>query len=104
MIKLHIQSSKNVGLRINNNTGQVTVVQYFAVLFSAALLSENPQHGLSDRWREGLLEVFSACHETQHALSALAAWVETLSNVSGVGDVAFLVPEAEVPQARNNPS
>lgn len=72
--------------RINNDTCQVTVVEYFAVLFSAALLPENPQHALSDPQREGLLEVFSARHETQHALSGLAAWDKTLGNVSGVGD------------------
>lgn len=90
-------------LRINNNAGQVTVVEYSAVLFSAALLSEKPQHGLPDLWYEGLLEMFSACHETQHALSTLAARVETLSNVSGVGDEVLFITEAEAPQAGDNP-
>lgn len=103
LIKLHIQISWNVRLRINNNAGQVTVVEYSAVLFSAALLSEKPQHGLPDLRHEGLLEVFRSCHETQHALSTLAARVETLSNVSGVGDKVLLIPEAEAPQAGNNP-
>lgn len=102
MIKLHIEISYNWRLRINNDTCQITVVEYFAILFSAALFPEKTQHGLPDLRREGLLEVFGACHETQHPLSDLAAWAETLSNVSGVGDEVLLIPETEVPQAGNN--
>lgn len=90
-------------LRINNDTCQVTVVEYFAVIFSAALLSEKPQHALPDLRCEGLMEVVGGCHETQHALSGLAAWAETLGDVSGVGDEVLLVPETKVLQAGNNP-
>lgn len=90
-------------LRINNDTCQVTVVARFAVRFSAALLSQNSQNGLPDLQREGLLEVFGACHETQHALSALAAGAEALSNVSGVGDEVLLIAQTEVLQAGNDP-
>lgn len=90
-------------LRINNDTNQVTVVEDFAVVFSAALLSEMPQHALPDLRCEGLMEVVGGCHEIQHALSDPTAWVETLGDVSGVGDEVLLVPEAKVPQAGNNP-
>lgn len=89
-------------LGINNDTCQVTVVEYFAIFFSAALAPEKPQHGLPDLWREGLMEVLRACHETQHALSGVAAWPEDLGNVSGVGDEMLFIQETKVPQAGND--
>lgn len=98
-----MQISWNVRLRINNDTCQVTVVEYFAVPLIAALCSEKPQHGLPDLWREGLMEVLGACHETQHALSGLAAWAEALADVSGVGDEVLLITDTKVPQAGNDP-
>lgn len=97
-----MQITENMKLRINNNTYQVTVVEYFAIAFSAALLSEKPQHALPDLWCEGLMEVVGACHETYHALSSPAARAEALGDVSGVGDEVLLVPETKVLQAGNN--
>lgn len=85
---------------IHQNTGDVAVEENSAIFFSAAL-SEKVQHACSDLWGEGLVEVFR-CYEIQQMLSSLAARVEALGDVEGVGDGVLLILQTQALQASYN--
>lgn len=84
---------------MNKYAAQITVEQHPAIFLSAALVSEKVQNPRSDLRGEGLVEGAFRRHEIQETLSRLAAGIEALGDVEGVGNGVLLVSQTLALQA-----
>lgn len=87
---------------MNKYAAQVTVEEHLAIFFNAALVSEKVENSCSDLWGEGLVEVVFRCQEIQEAPSGLAAWVEAVCDVEGVGNAVLLILQTLALQVGND--
>lgn len=88
--------------REDNKAAELTIEEHSAAFFSAALVPQDVQHLRSCLRAESLRKALSLRQQAEQVLSGLAAGVETLGDVDGVGDDVLLVPEAQIAETLCN--
>lgn len=88
--------------RKNNKAAKLTIEENPATFFSAALVFQDVQHLCSGFRAESLRKALSLRQQAEQILPDLAAGVETLGDVDGVGDDVSVVPEAQIAETLCN--